>query len=450
MLLPTCSRHGEIPLKSSRYNVWIEEGCGSILFNTLYGSISAMEDGDRSQATALLEGGAPTGKNRKLWEQLVAQKHLVADETDELAIVRNRKLAGIRDSNTLNVILMPTLNCNFQCSYCYEVHRPSRMAKKVVGALKLWLEREIPQHKVTMLHWFGGEPLLEYETVLAISRHVKGVAGRCGTLAILHMTTNGYLLDVERAKELIGAGLRDFQITLDGPQSKHDALRVLRSGNGTFERVFTNVCMLANTSREVRITLRVNFNHTNLDSIPELLEAFPPAIRSQLRVIFEPIFGKVTMSAVCNISGSAISQQLAKHSELAKSLGYDVVFGLSAIHPGKLVYCYAEREHQYIVGHDGNVYKCSVCDFRATDRVGRLDATGIIHKDNAAWSSWVGGELFSSQCGSCKYLPLCMGGCRQTRKQANRSKECSLVATNASYLLKQIAFGELREAFKQV
>ena len=441
-LLP---RH--LALKSSRYNVWIEKDGDCLLFNTLYGSISVMENGDRVDAISLLNGSSPSNRNRMLWEQLVEQKHIVAETTDELGILRHRKHAGICDKNTLHVILMPTLNCNFRCLYCYEEHKPTRMDGQVVEALKMWLESEIPLHKVTMLHWFGGEPLLEYRHVLEISRHVRDTARDSGALVILHMTTNGYLLSARRARELTEAGLRDFQITLDGPQKQHDAFRVLSSGLGTFKKIFENVCLLARTDRNVRITLRVNFNQTNLQSIPELLEAFPVQIRPQLRVAFEPIFGDSAMSAVRNIPGSVLSEHLAEYSESAKSLGYDVIFGLSAVHPGKLVYCYAEREHQYIVGPDGNVYKCSVCDFDETDKVGWLGPDGTIHKDDKKWAKWIGDDLFAKECVTCVYLPLCMGGCRRARMQPDRSDDCSLVATNASYLLKQIAFGQLGNAF---
>jgi len=52
--------------------------------------------------------------------RLIEQKHLIEDGTDELDIVRARKLAGVMDANRLDVVLMPTLDCNFACEYCYE------------------------------------------------------------------------------------------------------------------------------------------------------------------------------------------------------------------------------------------------------------------------------------------------------------------------------------------
>ena len=448
---PMLGSPGRDKVKSSRYNLLIPVGSGrTVLFNTLYGSVSVLEEDEYAETTAILNGTQPGAQSETLYTQLSAQKHLIADEVNEFAILENRKRAGINDSNTLDVIVLPTLNCNFRCVYCYEDHIPSKMSPDTVAALKKWLQAEIPLHKLVMLHWFGGEPLLEHDTVLSVSRHVKTIAERCGVPCVLHMTTNGYLLTAKRAKELIAAGIRDYQITLDGPPRTHDKLRVLKSGSGTFKRVFDNVCILATADKGVKISLRVNFNHTNLDSIPELLEMFPLPLRPQMRVVFEPIFGDRALNAICNIAPATISGKLAQFSEKAAALGYDIVFGVSAVHPGKLVYCYAERQNQYMFNFDGNVFKCSVCDFKPEHRVGRLGLDGIVRKDEAEWQKWTDGELFALKCRSCPYLPLCMGGCRKRQKDSDSSEECALVATNASYLLKHIALGNLGAVFNRV
>ena len=131
-----------------------------------------------------------------------------------------------------------------------------------------------------MLYWFGGEPLMHFDAVLAISRHARRVAEGAGVMSVLHMTTNGYGLTRERSKALVRAGVHDFQITLDGPAETHNRLRVLQNGKGTYDRVFQNVCALASIEGELKITLRINFNHTNIDAIPTLLRAFPLTIRS--------------------------------------------------------------------------------------------------------------------------------------------------------------------------
>jgi uncharacterized protein len=438
-------------VKGSRFNLLVPTDSSSgdvVLFNTLYGSMSVLSKSEQASAEVLLSGGASEECSAELHKELLAQKHLVPDDLDELALVRARKRAGIRDGNTLDVIILPTLDCNFRCVYCYEEHRSSRMRPETIASVKKWLAAIIPGHKLVMLSWFGGEPLMHFDAVISISEHAKRVAEQSGVLTVLHITTNGYALSAKRSKALVSAGIRDFQITVDGTARAHDRLRVLRNGRGTFGRVFRNVCALAASHPDVKISLRINFNHTNIDDIPNLLEAFPAAIRPQLRVCFEPIFGDVPISATGNISATEISDKLSRFSARAAALGYDIVYGVSAIHPGKLVYCYAEREHQYIINFDGGVFKCSVCNFDADHRVGQLQPDGSVDRIEREWAKWVSDELFGPQCDACVYLPLCMGGCRKTRMSAERGKDCALVATNASYVLKQVAFGGLKNAFQ--
>ena len=51
------------------------------------------------------------------------------------------------------------------------------------------------------------------------------------------------------------------------------------------------------------------------------------------------------------------------------------------------------------------------------------------------------GDL-SEKCEACTWLPLCMGGCRKMRlEKAQRTREtgCTLVATNASHVLKMVS-----------
>lgn len=432
-------------MKASRFNV-VEPAPdgGAVIQNTLYGSRTAcrVDDIERLRA-ALADPDAPGCAGSDVLECLVRQRQVVEDVVDELAIVRARKRAGVEDTNRLDVIVMPTLDCNFACPYCYERRMPSRMSDRTEDALRRWLEGEIPRHKVTLLSWFGGEPLLGYRSVLSITRHAVKTAKQSGVGCLVHMTTNGSLLTPARARELADAGLLDFQITIDGSREFHDAFRPTRAGAGTFELLVRNVVALVDTDPRVNVSLRTNFNHLNLHSIPELLTAFPEHCRPQLRPVFEPIFGSDAVSATANLPADVISAALADDYALAASMGYNVVHGRTDLSAGRLVYCYAERENQVVVNFNGDVFKCSVADFSAEPRFGYIRADGVLVKE-PAWDAWMGLPLFDDRCESCVYLPTCMGGCRKDRLHHGATgSACALVPTNASYLLKQLAFGPL-------
>jgi len=369
----------------------------------------------------------------------------VDDQCDEIEVVRNRKMVGMHDPNRLDVIVLPNMNCNFACPYCYESHNPSSaMSDEVERRIIAFLEEQIPRFSVLLLSWFGGEPLLNYDRVVAISAAAQRICQSQNVALIGNVTTNGYLFDERKARGLVECGIYNYQITVDGPPEIHNRTRPLRGGGGTFDRVFESIAILVKTDQRVHVSLRVNFNHQNIDSIPDLLALFESSIRSSLRVVFEPIFGDRCLSATANMEAPEISDRLFQYYAMARDMGYDVTLGGLPI--GQLVYCYAERENQFIISHVGDLYKCSVSRFSPDDRVAYLDKQGAVVRDEARWRAWFGMDLFDEKCYSCKYLPLCMGGCRRARAEGgDTGSYCKLVPTNASFALKTIALGGFEE-----
>ncbi len=439
-------------MKPSKYNIIVDhpETGETILYNSLYGSLTLWEPSEFDIVKTILANPLQnTDANSDIRNALIEQKHLVSETANEFSIIEERKTLGIQDENRLDLIMMPTLECNFACVYCYEDRRPGKMTTKTETAIKKWLETQIPKYKVVLLHWFGGEPLIGYKQLLSVSEHVTRIAAESDTKCITHITTNGYLLNKARINTLINTGIYDFQITVDGPPETHDKLRVLRNGKGTFARLLQNINDLARVDERVKISLRVNFNHSNLHSIPRLLELFPPDVRPHLRVVYEPIFGRCSLSATDNLQSEEISEAMTNYYQLAEQLGYDVVLAGGGIHPSKLVYCYAERENQFIINYNGDVFKCSVSKFEPEERVGHIHSDGIFVQESNQWNKWVGIPLFEEQCYDCVYLPLCMGGCRNMRLQKKGTgSHCSLIPTNTSYILKQIALGQFENVLR--
>jgi uncharacterized protein len=385
-----------------------------------------------------------SGENsREIVNYLIDQQYLIEDDVDELAILENRKKLGMQDHNRLDLIIMPTLDCNFSCIYCYEDKKPGKMTQTTMDSLKKWMSEEIPKFKLVLLSWFGGEPLMGFKNVEEITKHANDIVAGSQVKLILHITTNGYNLTKGKILKLIKLKIFNYQITVDGTALTHDKLRPLKNGAATFDRVYRNIILLTSLSSKIKVTLRVNFNHTNLQTVPVLLEMFPEKYRKQLRLSLEPIFGSCEYNATDNMITDEVSRTLSSYLKLASDLGYDITIGKSSVETGKLVYCYAERESQMIINFNGDVFKCSVFNFDPSNRVGKINSNGEFIKDNGKWDSWMNIPFFEDACYSCKFLPLCMGGCRKARIQnLNSGSACSLIPTNASYVLKQIAYNE--------
>ena len=439
-------------MKASRFNILVDspKKGGIVLYNSLYGSLSVWNEKEAIDLKAILANPAHADRNVEVANLLKTQKNLIPDSVDEVSLIEHRKRCGIADRNRLDLIIMPTLDCNFACVYCYEKRSPEKMQDSTELAIRNWLSAQMPKYKVTLLHWFGGEPLICIDRVLSITKHAQKLASESGISLLPHITTNGYLLQNSVIERLLGIGIYEYQITVDGPPDAHDKLRVLRNGGATFYRVRRNIIALSRADERTKISLRINFNHTNLHSIPHLLQLFPEDVRTHLRVVFEPIFGHCALSATENISSKEISSSIADYYLLAKELGYDVVLGGAAIYPGKLVYCYAERKHQFVINYNGDVFKCSVTDFNPDNRVAYIRNDGKLTKVKREWDRWVNSSLFESKCYECIYLPLCMGGCRKMRLlQQSTGSFCSLVPTNTSHILKKVAFGAFADVLQE-
>jgi len=429
-------------LKASNYNLIIhsKDNHNTIIFNTLYGSLT-MFNPEEFELVQRLFKSSNDNENKSFRKILKDQKILISDTIDEFALIENRKRLGMKDKNRMDIIIMPTLECNFSCVYCYENVKQGKMSDVTMESIKKWMTKEIPKHKLVMLFWFGGEPLLSIKRIIEITEHANKVASENNILLVKHITTNGYNFSKSTITKLIDLGIVDYQITIDGVPETHNKLRPLKNGKETFGRIFNNIIALLSTDKTVKITLRINFNHTNLHEIPNLLKMFPENFRNQLIVSFEPIFGNCEYSATDNITSDEISISLAQYYRIAEEFGYDTILGKSAVETGKLVYCYAERENQVDINYNGDIFKCSVNDFNKSERVGYLSENGNFIKDAEKFDKWMNIPLFEPLCKACKYIPLCMGGCRKSRiNNKTTGNFCSLVPTNASYVLKQIAY----------
>lgn len=404
-------------MKTSRFNFPTSYPATGeeLLFNTLTGAFVAVDMETAERARWLFDHPGNTSEDPDLAAFLFEHGFLVDDAMDEDAIVHERNRLGINDPNRLDVIVMPNMNCNLACTYCYEEHAKSAMSDETAAHLLSWFERMIPQFKVVLLSWFGGEPLLSYHRVVEIQQAVHQLAKDHDVVFSSHITTNGYSLSPDRAGRLLSLDLYSYQITLDGEPALHNAMRPLRGGGDTFERIMRNVCALVRMSRKVSVKLRVNYNETNLENIPRLLALFPEDVRPQLDVVYERIFGEGYSKFIDTMPQRYVGTRVEELYALAESLGFSV--SMNPIEPDRLTYCYADRKSQFVINYNGDVFKCTVDKFDSKDRLGWLGPHGELtwEEKGDRVKKWHGVPAFEEKCYSCVFMPMCMGGCRKVR-----------------------------------
>lgn len=155
-----------------------------------------------------------------------------------------------------NVTIVVTEDCNFACTYCY-MHdkKPKSMSiatgKDVVDFI-LSDERtngyiSSIQSPGIVLDFIGGEPLLEIEL---IDEFMEYFIFRTTEMDhpwkdnfMISMSSNGALYDTPEVQRFIDKfkGRVSIGITIDGTKALHDACRIYKDGQGTYDDVLNAV-----------------------------------------------------------------------------------------------------------------------------------------------------------------------------------------------------------------
>ena len=177
----------------------------------------------------------------------------------------------------MHLTLSLTHACNLQCSYCY-AGRPRR-------ATMTWptTERAIDwaaglNDPENQLGFFGGEPLLEWPLLQRAVRHARAAYGERELK--LTVTTNGTLLDDEKADWLVAEGVF-VAVSLDGNRAMHEACR------GQFDAALAGLQRML--SRTDRISAIAVVSPANVTHLPEAIHFLVEELGVQ-RVSLNPDF----------------------------------------------------------------------------------------------------------------------------------------------------------------
>jgi uncharacterized protein len=164
----------------------------------------------------------------------------------------------------IHVLAKPSgATCNLACSYCFfldkELLYPNSKFRMSEETLETYIQQLIESHRSSevTVAWQGGEP-----TLMGVDFYRKAIEfqdkyRQPGMTFENTMQTNGTLLDDEWCqffKEnnyLIG-------LSLDGPERFHDAHRVDKGNQGTFDKVMRGLRLLQKHQVEYNILVTVN------------------------------------------------------------------------------------------------------------------------------------------------------------------------------------------------
>ena len=302
---------------------------------------------------------------------------------------------------------MPTEQCNFRCTYCYEDFALGRMSNDVIEAVKRFLDHRLDSLSHLNISWFGGEPLLAQSVIEDISGFIVGkIRDITGLVYAGDITTNGYTLGPKEAQKLCKVGVTQFQISLDGPREMHDSTRLRINGMGSYDRIWRNLLSLRESDLPIRVMLRVHLTPENLDRMPDFLRLLNKTFLADKRfsVLLRPIehMGGANDSAFQILSRATRESAMDSLNEILATP--DRSSDVLAEAP---VVCYAAKPNSLVIRSDGSLSKCTVALDDPSNNIGQLLHDGSLQIDGAKIGPWFRG--WSSQDSgavACPYVGL--------------------------------------------
>ncbi len=135
-------------------------------------------------------------------------------------------------SKPLNAVINLTNNCNLRCEYCFVDFAPERSTLEVAKAACEYLLKDTKEKP--NLWFFGGEPLLELESI------IKPIVLEYGDRMSFGITTNGVLLNMD-AVDFLHKHNISLLLSIDGAAEVQNHQRTFPDGSASFAAVVKNI-----------------------------------------------------------------------------------------------------------------------------------------------------------------------------------------------------------------
>jgi radical SAM protein with 4Fe4S-binding SPASM domain len=267
--------------------------------------------------------------------------------------------------------LQITTKCNLRCRHCFlgPAGKTELSIERIAAVLDEFQRMQGLRVLIT-----GGEPLL-YSYFSRLNDLLPGYALR------KVLFTNGTLLGREL---LMGLNVEEIQVSMDGLEKAHDALR----GKGTFKKTMQSIEKALSEGYEVSVSTMVHAG--NLGDFQEMERLFTGlGVRDW------------SVDVPCEAGNLKENPEFRVSPEEA---GRCLEFGFGAgLHGGSGESGFSCGHHLMSVMADGS---CAKCAFYYKDPAGRIEE-GLVR----CWERIEHIPLKDLEC-DCEYLESCRGGCR--------------------------------------
>jgi uncharacterized protein len=350
-------------------------------------------------------------------QKVIGVTMFAPDETLLASIDEDECPAPI-DAGPKSMCLDIAHDCNLSCRYCFASQgsfggAPSLMVEDVGKVAIDWLIEASKDRKYLDVDFFGGEPLLAFDTVKAVLLHALREGSRRGKEFRFTLTTNCTLLDDRKIAFLADHGV-SLILSIDGRSEVHDRMRPARGGQPTYSVAVRQAKAAVEAKGGNEYFIRGTYTKHNLDFDEDVKSLYAQGFR---RLSLEPAVGEGSwgltrrdLPAVAHAYDRLVRFWLDCHERNDPFEFYHLNLGL---HHGlcrerRVTGCGAGYEYVAVTPH-GELFPCHQLVGRSEYSLGDI-RTGVKRKDlmKRFYEARVPRK---PACVSCWARYLCGGGC---------------------------------------
>lgn len=403
----------------------VNSGAVHAVNDIVYDILDYYKEKSAEDITELLADMYPT---EKIMEALDDIRYLVENEmlyTDDSQVTLNM-LEG-RGAVIKAMCLHVAHDCNMTCKYCFgdtgafegvRSMLPLETGKKAID----FLLKHSGSRRNLEIDFFGGEPLMNFDTVRKLVAYGREAEKTLGKNIRFTITTNGLLLDDEKA-DYINENMDNVILSIDGRPEVNDNMRRTVNGKGTYDIITKNYHRFVE-KRKGTYYVRGTFTRENLDFSEDVKHLADQGFRN---VSVEPVVTDLSFSyALQNEDKDAIFREYDRLTDLYLEYAEDgrkfEFFHFNVdLNQGPCIVkrvsgCGAGTEY-VAVSPEGDIYPCHQFVGNQDFKLGNLNDEEF---NNERYDEFNRAHIYNKEkCRSCWAKFYCSGGCHANAYHVN-------------------------------
>ncbi len=169
-------------------------------------------------------------------------------------------------------------DCNLRCKYCFASTGDFGTGRKMMTfetgkrAIDFLIEKSEDRENLE-LDFFGGEPLMNFDTVKQIVEYARSHEKECGKRFRFTITTNGLLLDDDKI-DFINKEMSNVVLSIDGRKETNDNVRIRVDGSGCYDSILPKFKKLVEQRGDKEYYVRGTFTKYNIDFCEDVFSLY--------------------------------------------------------------------------------------------------------------------------------------------------------------------------------